>query len=401
MRTLSIIAAVVGLTSASMVSAAVQFTATDLGSLGGLLGARGSSVGSGLMVAGTSSLSPSGSLNAMTAVVGGGGSVTLTPYPGLSGGANSYGMGIGGVNGETLVGYAQSGNRGPFHAITASGGGAPNDLHPTISGSSAFAGSTISQAVGINAVGDVVGHAKVGSGYQSFYLSGTDVTAIPYVGVVYTNSLATAVNDNGLVVGFDYSGTWNYSLQTSITGGVSHAIAYSWDSGVGTTVSLGTLPGGADSIATAVNLAGDIVGQSTVSSADNLDNKGHAFIYSDGVMSPLAELAGGVMSIANDINDNGDIVGSVKTASGYKAFIYQGGQMVDLNTLLSGSGWLLTEATSINDDGYITGYGTHNGTPTAFLLSPIAGASPVTPEPASVALLGLGAVAAVARRRRA
>lgn len=394
MRTLSSIAAVVALTSASIVSAAPLFTVTDLGGLGGTLASRGSSIGSAAMVAGTSY--PNGTtLNAMTEVLGGGGSVTRVAYAGPAADANSYGMGIGGSNGETIVGYSQFVSRGNYHAFTGTGG-VITDLHSTITAGGAFAGGSTSRAMAINANDTVVGQAKAGGVFQGFTLSGSTVTAIPLVGG-YANGLATAVEDHGLTVGFGYNGTWNYSIGGSISGGVSGAKAFSWNGS--SLTQLGTL-GGSDSLATAVNSAGQIVGQSTLLGTDALDTKGHAFVYSGGTMAALAEAAGATMSLADDINDSGDIVGTYRTASfANHAFIYRNGVMTDLNGLISGSGWVLAEATSISDDGYVTGYGTHNGVTTAFLLSPVAGAA--VPEPASLGVLGIGAVALVGRRRRA
>ena len=62
--------------------------------------------------------------------------------------------------------------------------------------------------------------------------------------------------------------------------------------------------------------------------------------------------------------------------------------MLDLNMFLpSGSGWQLTNATAINDNGWITGQGTLNGQQQAFLLKPNA-----APEPSALALFGVGAV---------
>ena len=45
--------------------------------------------------------------------------------------------------------------------------------------------------------------------------------------------------------------------------------------------------------------------------------------------------------------------------------------MLDLNNLIpANSGWLLQQATAINDQGQIVGYGTLNGQSEAFLLTP-------------------------------
>lgn len=42
--------------------------------------------------------------------------------------------------------------------------------------------------------------------------------------------------------------------------------------------------------------------------------------------------------------------------------------MRDLNTLISGSGWVLERVWGINDVGQMVGTGTYNGQPRAFLL---------------------------------
>ena len=55
-------------------------------------------------------------------------------------------------------------------------------------------------------------------------------------------------------------------------------------------------------------------------------------------------------------------------------FITVGATMVDLNTRLPpGSGWELESARAINDNGWITGYGSINGQEHAYLLKPNAG----------------------------
>jgi probable HAF family extracellular repeat protein len=65
--------------------------------------------------------------------------------------------------------------------------------------------------------------------------------------------------------------------------------------------------------------------------------------------------------------------------------------MMDLNTLIDPlSGWTLNIANDINDTGWIVGYGTVGGKTHAFLL---------TPEPATLSLLALGALALISRKR--
>jgi len=64
-------------------------------------------------------------------------------------------------------------------------------------------------------------------------------------------------------------------------------------------------------------------------------------------------------SSAFGINGAGQVVGYSDTDSGARhAFLYQDGQMTDLNTLIPpDSGWRLSEAQDINDKGRIVGTG--------------------------------------------
>jgi probable HAF family extracellular repeat protein len=92
---------------------------------------------------------------------------------------------------------------------------------------------------------------------------------------------------------------------------------------------------------------------------------GHAFLYTGGVMTDLGTLPGGTDSIAQGINSQGQVVGTADPGAGGigGAFLWtaQSG-MVELNTVLpANSGWILTDATGINDSGQITGIGSHNG----------------------------------------
>jgi probable HAF family extracellular repeat protein len=91
------------------------------------------------------------------------------------------------------------------------------------------------------------------------------------------------------------------------------------------------------------------------------------------------------------------VVGDSDTADGeFRAFLWEGGAMTDLNDLLpAGFTVTLTSAGGINDAGQIIA---HGGDDRAYLLTPTNVAA--VPEPASAVMLAAGAVGLAAFRQR-
>lgn len=314
-----------------------------------------------------------------------------------------------------------------------------------------------SQAVGINDAGQVAGNAE-GSGafiahngtlnYLSPHFSATGINAGGQIAgnsgqaaLIYSNGsitpinnslggssiYATGINDSGLVTGA--AGTISGNDHAFITNSQS-------------VQDLGALPRGRSSVSYAINNLGQVTGDSgtrIITASGTIIDGTHAFVTENGQMRDLGTFGGnlsrgnaindsgvvaghaaradgslqafissdnglravgnlGVWSSASGINNAGQVVGRYGNASGNeRAFATINGEMTDLNTVIAlNSGWLLLDATDINNSGYIVGTGlTPSGRFHAFLLTPVA-----VPLPAAVWLFGSALFGWAATRAR-
>ena len=269
-----------------------------------------------------------------------------------------------------VVGYTDTpGTGNPTHAFVYKTNGGMQDLGTL--------GGVASYAWGINNSGQIVGFAQTESGaYHGFICSGNG----PMVDLgTYT---PLCINDAGQVAAANGPANYNHTYISS--------------GGTGAWVDIGSL-GGTNTQPYGMNNRGDIVGSSGISSTSN--GYSHAFLYSGGIMSDLGTF-GGQSSIAEGVNDFGVVVGvadlpgdSYLSAGG---FVYYGtGSIQDLNNLVDPSlGWTINGAVAVNDQGQIAAWAYQQYDEVhAVLLTP-------TPEPSSLCLLNVVAVAVAAIKAR-
>ncbi|OLE51658.1 MAG: hypothetical protein AUG51_21765, partial [Acidobacteria bacterium 13_1_20CM_3_53_8] len=259
----------------------------------------------------------------------------------------------------------------------------------------------VREAYTINNSGQVAGTA---SGRAAIYNNDGSITSIPQLpGDEGGFGVAYGINDSGHAVGYTkrpiinddptiynraflyrdgsiidlnfglYSTAYAINNSELVVGETGHEFkALLWSNGVITDLgNFGADGGSARAISNAGQVAGYMFGH-------NPDNSifVHAFLWTAGFKQDLGVLPGTTYSFGYGINEYGQVVGDLNTTNeGAHAFIYTGGQLFDLNSLIPpNSGWRLQTAYDINDTGQIVGRGLFNdgsgAEVHAFLLTP-------------------------------
>lgn len=315
---------------------------------------------------------------------------------GTLGGAYSNGIAINEAG--QVAGYSYKLGNAELHPFLWQSGAAIQDLN-TLGGIHAM-------AVGINSAGQVVGNSSTtgNSVTRGFVWNVGGMSQLSTLGG--TRSRATSINNNGIMTGAasivgdtaEHAVVWPTSLVIKPTdlgtlGGVNsqgndinvngQVVGYAENTTHLTHATLWTPPysavgqdlgtlGGTYSQANAINAGGQVTGVSTI--AGDAQFRGFVWQAGQGMVDIGTLTATSTQTAGMDINTNGDIVGYSTTAGGgaKRAIIRKNGSTVpsDLNgQILTGTGWVLSEASGINDSGQIVGVGTLTKVDTAANLN--------------------------------
>ncbi|MBU6409750.1 MAG: immunoglobulin domain-containing protein, partial [Verrucomicrobia bacterium] len=333
------------------------YTITDLGTLGG-------------------TNSSAAAINDLGQIVGSAGTVDGSTHAflftngilrdlGTLGGTNSAANAIN--NSGVIVGWADNSN-GMACAFVNSNG-VMSDLGITRStGQPSFANA-------INDAGQIAGTYDLNTTTpDAFLFSGGGLYGLGAL-PGYALSQGQAINEDGAIAGSCQTTAGGYPYHAAVwTPSQTNGVSGTWmDLEIPGLFPTNSSPGDIHNNGSGwgINDSGLVAGMASVS-----NNYYHAFVYVNGAMEDLG-LDGFVSAKALHVNNAGQIVGYLGTdliGNGggiHHAFTWDSVQgMRDLNTLIdTNSGWFLSEAAGLNDNGQVVGVGVISNQAHAFVLN--------------------------------
>jgi probable HAF family extracellular repeat protein len=340
------------LSAASGFAQAPKYTINDLGPAGNVTGINinGQVIGWFAASGGQSHAfrtAPNAPINIITDDLG-----TLGGVSSVANGINASGQVTG--SSDTPQGDTHGFRTGPAAKINPSA----DDLG-TLGGHPAF-GSAFTSGAGINDSGQVVGGSIASDGSSHGFRTAAnspinpatdDIGTLPFGPVAASTSGGRSINRAGVVLGAFEGG--NIIFPTAFL-----------DSGNSITEIPCIIVAPFGNNFTGINDQGIFAG------TDNCSQTFPPFIalVQNGTITDMAQCD----CEPHGINNSSQVVGQGFTFGPNHAFLYSGGTLYDLNNLFpSGSGWVVSNATAINDHGQIVGMGTLNGARHGFRLDPL------------------------------
>ena len=213
----------------------------------------------------------------------------------------------------------------------------------TTAGSIQYPGSTLTEAVGVNNAGTLVGvYTDSSNVSHSFIYSSGSYTSFDDPSATAGTTQATGINNSGTVVG-------NY-----VGGGAYHG--FEEHGGTFTTI---TYPGAntAGTLAYGINDSGDVAGQFYQSGSRNLQSFLYiSFLHAYVILSdPNAGSGANQGTSASGINNSDEVVGTYRDSSGLAhGFVYNQGTFTTLDDPNAAPG--STFGVGINNNGVVSGY---------------------------------------------
>jgi len=265
--------------------------------------------------------------------------------------------------------------------VWSSSSNSPSQLQ---SGSIGWGNNNSGQIVGSSGTERMNGEYAWNSGTPGFWnQANATKTSLSSSG----ESQAWGINDLGTVVGY------------SVVSGATKATL--WDSNNPNTSTILSSPYASE--AWRINNSGQIIGTSNNASGVQI-----ATLWNSPNSSTLLQSIGGAdkYGYALGINNLGIVVGeSLNNNNQVRATLWDGTSVIDLNSYLdlsnNSDGWVLTSASSINDNGSIVGWASNsllNISSKAFLLQSVAAVPEA--DTSAMLLMGAGVMGFMARRRK-